>query len=124
MRPASHGGPRAGELSRSLYYNDGSETALSAIPLQSGDSYTAEVFYPVQVDPEDLEDLDFATVVMPELAGVPQVVPEKAVELTGPVGDDPGDDVRHCATPPAAGPRSPTARRGRPATRRCPRTRW
>ncbi|HRO92532.1 MULTISPECIES: transglutaminaseTgpA domain-containing protein [Micrococcaceae] len=76
-------GPRAGELSRSLYYNDANETALSAIPLQSGDSYTAEVVYPVRVDPEELEDRDFATVVMPELAGVPQVVPEKAAELTG-----------------------------------------
>lgn len=76
-------GPRAGELSRSLYYNDGNETALSAIPLRSGDSYTAEVVYPVQVNPEDLEDQAFAKVVMPELAGVPQVVPEKAAELTG-----------------------------------------
>jgi hypothetical protein len=76
-------GPRAGQLSRSLYYNDGNETALSTIPLQSGDSYTAEVVYPVQVNPEDLEEQDFGQVVMPELEGVPRVVSEKAAQFTG-----------------------------------------
>lgn len=76
-------GPRAAELSRSLYYNDDHETALSAVGLRSGDSYTAEVVYPVQVDTADLEERDFGTVVMPELSGVPQIVPEKAAELTG-----------------------------------------
>jgi hypothetical protein len=76
-------GPRADQLSRSLYYNDGSETALSTVPLQSGDSYTAEVVFPVQVAPETLEGQDFGQIVMPKLTGVPQIVPEKAAELTG-----------------------------------------
>ncbi|MGO1884578.1 MAG: transglutaminaseTgpA domain-containing protein [Citricoccus sp.] len=76
-------GPRADQLSQSLYYNDGNETALSTIPLQQGDSYSADVVYPVQVEPEDLEGQDFGEIVMPELAGVPQIVPEKAAELTG-----------------------------------------
>ncbi|GAA1664748.1 transglutaminase domain-containing protein [Citricoccus zhacaiensis] len=76
-------GPRADQLSTSLYYNDGNETALSTIPLQEGDSYTADVVFPVQVASEDLEGQDFGEIVMPELTGVPQVVPEKAAELTG-----------------------------------------
>ena len=76
-------GPRADQLSQSLYYNDGNETALSTIPLQQGDSYTADVVFPVQVPPEDLEGQDFGEIVMPELTGVPQIVPEKAAELTG-----------------------------------------
>lgn len=76
-------GPRADQLSQSLYYNDGNETALSTIPLQQGDSYTADVVFPVQVAPEDLEGQDFGEIVMPELTGVPQIVPEKAAELTG-----------------------------------------
>ncbi|QCU78593.1 transglutaminase domain-containing protein [Citricoccus sp. SGAir0253] len=75
------GGPRAAQLSRSLYYNDASETALSTVPLRSGDSYTAEVVFPVQVPPEQLEDRDAGAVALPELTGVPRVVPEKAAEL-------------------------------------------
>ncbi|MEV4900654.1 DUF3488 and transglutaminase-like domain-containing protein [Citricoccus sp. NPDC055426] len=76
-------GPRADQLSQSLYYNDGNETALSTIPLQQGDSYSADVVFPVQVAPEALEGQDFGELVMPELTGVPQIVPEKAAELTG-----------------------------------------
>ncbi|HEY4615288.1 MAG TPA: transglutaminaseTgpA domain-containing protein, partial [Citricoccus sp.] len=83
LRGVALSGPRASELSRSLYYNDDHETALSALGLRTGDSYTAEVVYPVQVDPADLEERDFGTVIMPELSGVPQIVPEKAAELTG-----------------------------------------
>ncbi len=76
-------GPRANQLAQSLYYNDDNETALSVIPLQQGDSYSAEVVFPVQAAPEELEGQDFGEIVMPELTGVPQVVPEKAAELTG-----------------------------------------
>jgi hypothetical protein len=83
LRGAELEGPRDEELSRSLYYNEGNETALSTLPLQEGDAYTAEVVFPVQAAPGDLEGRDFGRVVMPELTGVPQIVPEKAAELSG-----------------------------------------
>ncbi len=83
LRGLEASGPRADQLARSLYYNDENETALSTIPLQEGDSYVADVVFPVQIDPGELEGQDFGRIVMPELLNVPQIVPERAQELVG-----------------------------------------
>lgn len=76
-------GPRSDELARSLFYSERNETALSTVPLQEGDSYTAEVSYPVVATGEELAEQDFGAVVMPELLNVPQIVPERAQALVG-----------------------------------------
>lgn len=83
LRGLETSGPRADQLARSLYYNDENETALSTVPLESGDSYVADVVYPVAIDAGELEGQDFGRIVMPELINVPQIVQERAQELVG-----------------------------------------
>lgn len=72
-----------GELSRSLFYNDDAETALSTTGLRRGDSYTANVEFPVQVDRKKLQAFGLSDLTMPRLANVPQVVSGKAAEMAG-----------------------------------------
>ncbi|MDN5824955.1 MAG: transglutaminase-like domain-containing protein, partial [Micrococcaceae bacterium] len=76
-------GERSEELARSLFYNDDAETALSTTGLRTGDSYTAAVEYPVQIDRKKLQDYGLSDVTMPKLANVPQVVSGKAAEMAG-----------------------------------------
>lgn len=76
-------GERGGELDRSLFYNDDAETALSTTGLRRGDSYSADVEFPVQVDRKKLQAFGLSDVTMPRLANVPQVVSGKAAEMAG-----------------------------------------
>lgn len=76
-------GERSEELARSLFYNDDAETALSTTGLRAGDSYTATVEYPVQIDRKKLKDYGLSDVTMPKLANVPQIVSGKAAEMVG-----------------------------------------
>ncbi|WP_209910127.1 transglutaminaseTgpA domain-containing protein [Paeniglutamicibacter psychrophenolicus] len=71
------------QLARSLFYSDEAETALSSIGLQKGDSYTAQVQFPVRATDAELENADFAQLRMPELANVPPLAAAKSVQYVG-----------------------------------------
>lgn len=76
-------GEPTGDLSRSLFYNDDAETALSTTGLRRGDRYTADVEFPVQIDRKQLQAFDLSKITMPRLANVPQVVSGKAADMAG-----------------------------------------
>ncbi|WP_417216800.1 transglutaminaseTgpA domain-containing protein [Arthrobacter sp.] len=71
------------DLSRSLFYNDDAETALSTTGLHRGDSYTADVEFPVQIDRKKLQAFGLSDITMPRLSNVPQVVSGKAADMAG-----------------------------------------
>ncbi|WP_418908613.1 transglutaminaseTgpA domain-containing protein [Glutamicibacter endophyticus] len=76
-------GERRDELARSLFYSDEAETALSSIGLRSGDAYTAQVYFPPRPSDEQLAELNFAELRLPELANVPPLAGAKAVDFIG-----------------------------------------
>jgi hypothetical protein len=90
-------GERARSMSRSLFYNADAETALSTIALQRGDSYTADVVYPVDIPDKDLAAFGFSDVRLPKLANVPQSAAGKGADLAGD-GDTPLARARNMAT--------------------------
>jgi len=81
-------GAREDELARSLFYSDTSESVLSSTGVRKGDSYTAKVQFPAQPTDEQLAELDFAQLRMPELANVPAVAGAKAADFTGSARSD------------------------------------
>ncbi|MEE1620001.1 transglutaminase-like domain-containing protein [Zafaria sp. Z1313] len=74
-------GERTDQLARSLYYNAEAETALSTIPLQDGDRYTAHVAFPARPGDDELAERGFAPLRMPRLANVPPAAGGKGAEF-------------------------------------------
>ena len=90
-------GERGRDLSRSLFYNADAETALSTVPLRQGDSYTADVVYPVAIGDKELAAFGFSDVRLPKLANVPQAAAGQGAKFAGD-GDTPLARARNMAT--------------------------
>ncbi|WP_309080359.1 transglutaminase domain-containing protein [Zhihengliuella sp.] len=75
-------------LSRSLFYNDELETALSTTGLREGDVYTAQVLFPARPSDEELAEARFSEERMPDLLNVPPAVTAKAPDFVGTAADD------------------------------------
>ncbi|MET1033640.1 MAG: transglutaminaseTgpA domain-containing protein [Arthrobacter sp.] len=91
------GGDRAGSMARSLFHNADAETALSTVPLREGDSYTADVVFPVRIAEKELAGFGFSDARLPELANVPQSVAGKGAEYAG-AGETPLERARNMET--------------------------
>lgn len=73
---------RAEDLRRSTYYNESSATAISTIPLTTGDAYRLETTVPVERDDESLAEAEFGSVTMPKQSNVPEELANLAAEQT------------------------------------------
>ncbi|WP_051479275.1 transglutaminase-like domain-containing protein [Arthrobacter sp. H5] len=80
-------GPRAQDLSRSLYYNDDSRTALSTIGVQPGDTYSVNVLFPDVPEDTQLAQYGFADLSLPRVVNDPPVIASKASEYVGSVSE-------------------------------------
>ncbi|MBB5642498.1 transglutaminase-like domain-containing protein [Cryobacterium roopkundense] len=76
-------GDRTKELGDSLHYNRTTGAAMSTLPLQTGDSYTANVIVPDIPGDEQLADRSGATLSMPESHGIPDLVATAAAAAVG-----------------------------------------
>ncbi|PRA13450.1 transglutaminase [Arthrobacter sp. MYb211] len=76
-------GERKDELARTLFYSEQAETALSSIGLHEGDAYTAHVQFPGHPSDEQLAQLDFAELRMPDLANVPALAAARSADFVG-----------------------------------------
>lgn len=73
-------GDRAEDLRRSTYYNTATGTAVATPGLRKGDSYTIETVIPSEPSDEQLADVDFGDVRMPEQDNVPEELAALAAE--------------------------------------------
>lgn len=69
---------RQDELAEALFYSDSLVTGLSTVPLQEGDTYTAEVVTAREWSDQELEGKAFMQVPLPEDTNVPAAVAEVA----------------------------------------------
>ncbi|QDG68075.1 transglutaminase domain-containing protein [Pseudarthrobacter sp. NIBRBAC000502772] len=83
LRSVEFDGGRGTELGDSLYFNAGTDTALTTARLQAGDTYSLGVAYPALPAETELAQAGFVTVSMPSAESVPQVVAAKANEIVG-----------------------------------------
>ena len=65
-----------------LYFNAGTDTAVTTSGLARGDSYTVQVSDPVKLEHGQLTQFDFAKVSLPEALEVPPVVGPQANDLS------------------------------------------
>jgi hypothetical protein len=65
-----------------LYFNSGTDTAVTTKGLSKGDSYTVQVSDPVKLEHGQLTQYDFARFTMPDAAEVPPVVGSQANDLS------------------------------------------
>ncbi|MGW8482237.1 transglutaminase-like domain-containing protein [Microbacterium sp. NPDC055903] len=80
VRELAYEGSSAEELRRSTYYNEGSGTGVSTVPLADGDAYTLDVVLPEDLEDEQLSDADFAAVELPKQSNVPDELASIAAE--------------------------------------------
>ncbi|TSE16442.1 transglutaminase domain-containing protein [Arthrobacter sp. KBS0703] len=64
-----------------LYFNSGTDTAVTTKGLSQGDSYSVQVSDPVKLEHGQLTQYDFAKVTLPDAAEVPPVVGAQANDL-------------------------------------------
>jgi hypothetical protein len=64
-----------------LYFNAGTDTAVTTKGLSKGDSYSVQVSDPVKLEHGQLTQYDFAEVALPDAADVPPVVGAQANDL-------------------------------------------
>ena len=64
-----------------LYFNAGTDTAVTTQGLSRGDSYTVQVSDPVKLEHGQLTQYDFAKVSLPDPTEVPPVVGAQANDL-------------------------------------------
>lgn len=83
LRSLEFRGARASALGESLYFNAGTDTALTTARLQAGDTYSMAVAYPTLPAEAELAQAGFATVSLPPAESVPQIVAAKANEIVG-----------------------------------------
>ncbi|MBT2514094.1 transglutaminase family protein [Arthrobacter sp. ISL-30] len=65
-----------------LYFNSGTDTAVSTRGLSQGDSYSVQVSDPGKLEHGQLTQYDFARITMPDAEEVPPVVASQANELS------------------------------------------
>ena len=65
-----------------LYFNSGTDTAVTTKGLAKGDSYSVQVSDPVKLEHGQLTQYDFAKVTLPDAAEVPPVVGAQANDLS------------------------------------------
>ena len=65
-----------------LYFNSGTDTAVTTKGLSKGDSYSVQVSDPVKLEHGQLTQYDFAKVTLPEALEVPPVVGSQANDLS------------------------------------------
>lgn len=65
-----------------LYFNSGTDTAVTTHGLARGDSYTVQVSDPVKLEHGQLTQYDFAKITMPDALEVPPVVGSQANDLS------------------------------------------
>jgi hypothetical protein len=65
-----------------LYFNAGTDTAVTTKGLSKGDSYSVQVSDPVQLEHGQLTQYDFAKVTLPDALEVPPVVGSQANDLS------------------------------------------
>jgi hypothetical protein len=65
-----------------LYFNAGTDTAVSSQGLSQGDSYSVQVSDPVKLEHGQLTQYDFAKVTLPDALEVPPVVGSQANDLS------------------------------------------
>ncbi|MDQ0617658.1 transglutaminase family protein [Arthrobacter globiformis] len=64
-----------------LYFNSGTDTAVTTQGLSQGDSYTVQVSDPVKLEHGQLTQYDFARISLPDTSDVPPVVGAQAIDL-------------------------------------------
>jgi hypothetical protein len=74
-------GPGSSTAASGLYFNSGTDTAVTTQGLSRGDSYTVQVSDPVKLEHGQLTQYDFARVSLPDTADVPPVVGAQANDL-------------------------------------------
>lgn len=65
-----------------LYFNAGTDTAVTTKGLSKGDSYSVQVSDPVKLEHGQLTQYDFAKITLPDAAEVPPVVGSQANDLS------------------------------------------
>jgi hypothetical protein len=65
-----------------LYFNSGTDTAVTTKGLSKGDSYSVQVSDPVKLEHGQLTQYDFAKVTLPDAVDVPPVVGSQANDLS------------------------------------------
>lgn len=65
-----------------LYFNAGTDTAVTTQGLSKGDSYSVQVSDPVKLEHGQLTQYDFAKITLPDAAEVPPVVGSQANDLS------------------------------------------
>lgn len=83
LQSVDFGGARATQLDDSLFFNAATDTAITTARLQGGDTYQLGVAYPSLPTDSELDQAEFATVVLPPVESVPQIVAAKANEIVG-----------------------------------------
>lgn len=78
LKSVAFSGPRAGELSKTLHYNQSTGTAINTLGLRSGDGYTVNVSIPEVLSDEQLGDRSAAKLSMPSGAALPDIVSNSA----------------------------------------------
>jgi hypothetical protein len=72
----------ASEAASGLYFNSGTDTAVTTSGLSRGDSYSVQVSDPVKLEHGQLTQYDFAKITMPDALEVPPVVGSQANDLS------------------------------------------
>jgi hypothetical protein len=75
-------GQNASAAASGLYFNSGTDTAVTTNGLSRGDSYSVQVSDPVKLEHGQLTQYDFAKITMPEALEVPPVVGSQANDLS------------------------------------------
>ncbi|MBT2530721.1 transglutaminase domain-containing protein [Arthrobacter sp. ISL-48] len=65
-----------------LYFNSGTDTAVTTKGLSKGDSYSVQVSDPVKLEHGQLTQYDFAKIILPDPQDVPPVVDSQANDLS------------------------------------------
>ncbi|WP_253250470.1 transglutaminase domain-containing protein [Arthrobacter globiformis] len=73
--------PDSSGAASGLYFNSGTDTAVTTQGLSRGDSYTVQISDPVKLEHGQLTQYDFAKVSLPDVTDVPPVVGAQANEL-------------------------------------------
>ncbi|MFG6444349.1 transglutaminaseTgpA domain-containing protein [Microbacterium sp. P07] len=81
MTQVTFEGDRAEQLRRTAYYNDATGTAVVTAGIERGVAYTFDTLLPAQPSDEQLADVDFAPVRMPEQEDVPTDFAEIASDM-------------------------------------------
>ncbi|CAH0264013.1 hypothetical protein SRABI83_03459 [Arthrobacter sp. Bi83] len=74
--------PGSASAASGLYFNSGTDTAVTTKGLSTGDSYTVQVSDPVKLEHGQLTQYDFAKVTLPDASEVPPVVGAQANDLS------------------------------------------